>query len=371
MLKAIKQRNLQLLRKKVQTPIFGRLSSTISQYAFAFDIDGVLLRGSETLKEGTLALQTLNRARLPWILLTNGGGKSESSRVVDLSQKLDVPIDIRQIVQSHTPFKELAKKYNRVLVIGGDGDICRGVAQEYGFRDVVRTTDIIRANPTIWPYSRFSATELEEWTRPDYLDLYNSSSELGSIDAILVFNDPRDWGSDIQIVLDLLCSQNGRLGTRRDLNQNHTSSNNLKIPAIPIHFSNNDMLWANDYPLPRFGQGAFRSIVQRLYKDLTGTDLVYTVIGKPEAETYDFGYKMLASWREQHLGLTEDSLKKVYMVGDNPASDIMGANNYGWDSMLVRTGVFQDGDLPTIVAKPKYIFNDVLEAVNFAIQKHS
>ena len=29
------------------------------------------------------------------------------------------------------------------------------------------------------------------------------------------------------------------------------------------------------------------------------------------------------------------------MLGDNPAGDIIGANEFGWKSILVRTGVFE------------------------------
>jgi ribonucleotide monophosphatase NagD (HAD superfamily) len=32
------------------------------------------------------------------------------------------------------------------------------------------------------------------------------------------------------------------------------------------------------------------------------------------------------------------------MIGDNPKSDIAGANKKGWTSILVRTGVFKGAD---------------------------
>lgn len=74
---------------------------------------------------------------IPFILLTNGGGKHETERVAELSEKLHVPLDASVIVQSHSPFAELvngADKENSlhdkcVLVVGGDGDGCRRVAE--------------------------------------------------------------------------------------------------------------------------------------------------------------------------------------------------------------------------------------------------
>lgn len=68
------------------------------------------------------------------------------------------------------------------------------------------------------------------------------------------------------------------------------------------------------------------------------------------------------------------------MVGDNPESDIMGANNYTsphgteWMSMLVKTGVFDAGQekrydfeaRPEL--RPKILVDDVKAAVNWALQ---
>ena len=39
-------------------------------------------------------------------------------------------------------------------------------------------------------------------------------------------------------------------------------------------------------------------------------------------------------------------ITNFYMIGDNPKSDIAGANAKGWTSILVRTGVF-DENAPT------------------------
>ena len=45
------------------------------------------------------------------------------------------------------------------------------------------------------------------------------------------------------------------------------------------------------------------------------------------------------------------------MIGDNPSSDIAGAINAGWKSILVKTGVFQGPENdPTYPAD--YIVND-------------
>lgn len=99
-------------------------------------IDGVLLRSSKPLPRAHRALSYLQTHRIPFILLTNGGGKSEQERVQQLSQLLEVPLDTSMFVQSHTPFAELANSHSKenlkdkcILVVGGEGEKCRRVAE--------------------------------------------------------------------------------------------------------------------------------------------------------------------------------------------------------------------------------------------------
>jgi Haloacid dehalogenase-like hydrolase len=61
-------------------------------YAFAFDIDGVLMLGSNPIPAGVRAMQLLSERRIPFILLTNGGGKWEEDRVAELSERLGVNV---------------------------------------------------------------------------------------------------------------------------------------------------------------------------------------------------------------------------------------------------------------------------------------
>jgi ribonucleotide monophosphatase NagD (HAD superfamily) len=93
----------------------------------------VLLRSSDALPRAHKTLSYLQSQRIPFILLTNGGGKHESERVADLSSKLGVTIDSSMFVQSHTPFADMDQyKDKTVMVVGGETDKCRTVAEAYG-----------------------------------------------------------------------------------------------------------------------------------------------------------------------------------------------------------------------------------------------
>lgn len=90
----------------------------------------MLVRSNDPIPRAREALTYLQRQQIPFILLTNGGGKHEEERVKDLSERLEVPLDTSMFVQSHTPFADMDEyKDKTVLVAGGDEDKCQRVAQ--------------------------------------------------------------------------------------------------------------------------------------------------------------------------------------------------------------------------------------------------
>lgn len=166
-----------------------RKYSTGASCAFALDIDGVLTRGAKSFPEAKSALELLNSNGIPWMLLTNGGGFDEATRVNKLSKLLNIAIREDQFCQSHTPFKDLSRKFKTVLVCGGDAENCKKVAKGYGFQDVVQTKEILDYKPEIWPFTKPLSTN--KCLQRDFSDV--------KIDAIFVFNDPRYFlqGNDL------------------------------------------------------------------------------------------------------------------------------------------------------------------------------
>lgn len=81
-----------------------------------------------------------------------------------------------------------------------------------------------------------------------------------------------------------------------------------------------------------------------------------TSFGKPHAATYQFADQVL-----DRLGAP--SQRRVYAVGDNPAADIQGANNYGWTSVLVGTGVFNRAEKNSKEFPAHMVCEHVQEAV--------
>ncbi|CAR24105.1 KLTH0F07810p [Lachancea thermotolerans CBS 6340] len=369
----------------------------VASYAFAFDIDGVIVRGPETIPEARDALRMLNgenkyNIKVPYIFITNGGGRSEKARCKDLSKRLNITVTKDQVIQGHTPMKDLVPIYKNVLVVGGVLDSCRKVAQDYGFKNVYIPLDIMKWNPSVTPYYQLSEEENAVARDVDFSKV--------PIDAILVFADSRNWAADQQIILEILLSKNGVMGTvAKDPSDN----------KVGLYFAHSDFVWATDYGLSRYGMGALQVSIAALYQEHTGRELQVTRFGKPQRGTFRFAEKVLSNWRRNTLtehveqlnledGETSDSAPSdsedegtdtdgavleqtdklvldlppastVYFVGDTPESDIRFANSHdsSWYSILVKTGVFQGNTTPKY--QPKKICENVLEAVKFAIER--
>ncbi|KAK8139554.1 hypothetical protein PG984_000677 [Apiospora sp. TS-2023a] len=362
-----------------ETPREPAQKSTI---AFAFDIDGVFVKGKDPLPGGADTLRLLQRLKIPYIFLTNGGGLTEKDHAAKVSSRLNVDIDPDQFVQSHSPFHDLVPLYRnrRILVIGGEGDQIRHVAEAYGFNDVITSSDLFVEWRTLHPFPEVSAPHHSAHGRP------TPDLRTKEIAAILVWSSSRDWCLDLQVMHDLLLSSGGVFGKKSVKAGDVTLPNNgyLQDNQPKLYFSNPDFEWVTDYHQPRFAQGAIRECLEGLWRYSTKGEakLEYTSIGKPSEATFMYGEKILKQFHEKMSriqamegggGGGATAIKTVYMIGDNPDSDIAGANKYKsqmgatWKSVLVETGVYQAGTKPN--HQPTYHARDIALAVRLALEK--
>ncbi|KAK0527549.1 hypothetical protein OC834_004380 [Tilletia horrida] len=335
--------------------------------AFALDIDGVLKQGANVLPAALRAFDIINgnnpfRTRIPYLLLTNGGGYSEAERAQRLGKDFGLSIPVERVIQAHTVMRSLTSLYAHkpILCLGGPElppGRARDVMQGYGFQDVYTAHDLLASAPSAWPFSSLSDAHKAEVRRADFSQV--------NFAAIMVFHDSRDWGRDIQLIVDIIRARNGVFGTLDDDRKCKPGQ------SVKLYFSHGDLLWQNDFPVVRYGQGAFRHACESVYEATTGTKLEYTVFGKPERLTYEYAEAVL---REQidpndvDREWSPEERANVWMVGDNPAADILGANNWGFSSALTRTGVYRDIDGPP-AHRPTVLVDDVEQAVKMAIQQ--
>ncbi|OQS01497.1 hypothetical protein ACHHYP_00714 [Achlya hypogyna] len=304
------------------------------RFGIAFDIDGVLIRGGRALPNAAKRLQQLQAKGVPHIFLTNGGGCVEEKKTKNLSNILNVPIDPKQMILAHTPMRDLVHKYGdaKVLVMGAYDVL--DVAKHYGFKKVVSIQDLARASPHQYPFLEWQHKPSQFADEP--------------IGAIIIFHDPIHWAQDLQIAIDALVGGEP-LGSGTG-------------PQTPLYVSNDDFTFSGAYPVPRFAQGAFTRCLKLLYEQHTGRQLEVTRFGKPHAIQYEFAEEVLRS---------QGPCDRFYGIGDNPFSDIQGANAAGhhWTSVLVRTGVFQSPEDNHDEHPGDVVVDSVDEAVEWILQQ--
>ncbi|EFJ08934.1 hypothetical protein SELMODRAFT_184925 [Selaginella moellendorffii] len=289
-------------------------------------------------------LQKAPTLRVPFILFTNGGGYTEEKKSLELSELLKIKLSSDQVFLSHTSFKELASCYRdkRTLAVG-KGEPAQ-VLRHYGFMNVVAMDDYVCEFESIDPLEQY-----KPWSRAGSATLAGRESQ--DVQAVFIVSDPVDWGRDIQVVSDVL---NG-------------GGNPLKVggKAPPLYFAADDLIYQSAFPVVRYGMGAFRIALESVYTRLTGMPMVYTSFGKPKPATYKLVRKEL-----EKLAGSVDPLQTIYMVGDNPATDIRGAKEAGkpWFSILVRTGCFRginnDEEFPA-----DEVVDNIVEAVDFILKR--
>ncbi|KAJ2556521.1 hypothetical protein EV175_001953 [Coemansia sp. RSA 1933] len=354
---------LRLLRRSLETRA-ARTSDWHTRAAVALDIDGVLVRGKQALDEGKRALAMLNGdnalgKRIPFVLLTNGGGVPEEEKAADISDRLGVEIRADQIILAHSPMQSLVAEYadKHVLIVGGAGRRCADIARMYGFNNVSTPNDVVAWQPSAWPFmDPPKKADLSTGRRRDY--------SRDRFHAVMVFHDSFDFGRDLQIATDVL-----RSGMAT------ADGEPVDRQSVPLFMSNADLVFSNEYPRVRFGQGAFHVCLRAMWHALTkgAAPLEHTLFGKPNRVQYAYAERLLDSLTLGANAAAADvaqlrAQRRVYAVGDNPAADIAGANGAGWTSILVRTGVFSGAPGTNDTDNPAHKAVDhVAEAVEWII----
>ncbi|KAK3262481.1 hypothetical protein CYMTET_28666 [Cymbomonas tetramitiformis] len=288
-------------------------------YAVVFDIDGVLVHGPKPIPGAKEALNGLMSKSIPHVFVTNNGMVDESAKAESLSKILTEPIDPKRMQLCQTPLREQADEIgdDLVLVTGYSmhPDGAEGVLRGLGFKNVMSSTDYAAGHPHLLPNKKRPGE-----TRP---------AVHAQVGAVVILETPVDWHEDLQVLVDVLGSS-GRLGEPAG------STQKVKLFVCNFDFT---YAWAN--VAPRFGPGAFVRCLETLFYQLHAKNLEYICYGKPHSPAYRYAERTLA------IQMTGQPAKlpsgcTIYAIGDNPTSDIRGANAAGahWKSILVRTGVF-------------------------------
>ncbi|GKA96104.1 putative hydrolase family protein [Tanacetum coccineum] len=310
-------------------------------FGIAFDIDGVILRGSNPIGNSPNALKRLYN-------------HSEQHLEYDIT----LPCSWNK-GHSHIR-KSLLKRFeNELIVATGKGEPAV-VMSEYGFKKVISLDEYASFFNSIDPLSPYKT-----WTTKQPFHEQRSSSESvpdfdvtsERVKAAFVVSDP--------VLCDILRS--GGLPGEKSEHQ------------PDMYFAADDLEYQAVFPSERLGMGAFRIALESIFNSIHHKPLEYTSFGKPNPFVFknaEFILKQLqlmtsdCDVTEGHKDTTSHHFETLYMIGDNPSVDIKGAKQAGhpWFSILTRTGVFRGKENHTVYPADQ-IVDTVEEAVEYILQR--
>ncbi|CAF0731545.1 unnamed protein product [Adineta steineri] len=289
-----------IINHKVKEPQFGLL----------FDVDGVLTRGRKLLPYTREAFRKLVNStgefRIPTVFVTNASNELHTSKAAKLTQILEIPILPEQVILAHSPLKMYTEFHKKHCLISGQGPIA-DIAKNLGFTKVTTIEQLCDAFPNLDMVDHRKRRGFHSPFRDYFLP----------IEAVVLFGEPVRWETCLQLIIDVLMT-NG-----------NPSSPIIRPPIthLPILATNPDLLWMDEAALPRFSHGSFMHCLESLYHKISGYPLQYTtIVGKPSEITF-YHAEYLISHHAHEMGLKQP-IKRLYAIGDNPNTDVYGANVY-------------------------------------------
>ncbi|KGL88827.1 Cat eye syndrome critical region protein 5, partial [Charadrius vociferus] len=289
-----------------------------------------------------------------------------------------------QVILSHSPLRLFNQFHQKCMLVAGQGPVEEN-ALNLGFKHVVTMEALRKAYPLL--------DMVDQSRRPK--ELPPPTTGFPTIEGVILFGEPVRWETSLQLIIDVLLS-NGNPGAELQ---------DIPYPHLPVLACNMDLLWMAEAKMPRFGHGTFLLCLENIYKKVTGRELKYeALIGKPSTVTYRYAEYLIKQQAEKQGWMSP--IRRLYAVGDNPMSDIYGANLYNnylkkdcnnsvesCESILVCTGVYRhNADVPSkteecttetvfhghrdfcfdpSLVEASYIVQDVNDAVQLAFKKEN
>ncbi|KFQ37662.1 Cat eye syndrome critical region protein 5, partial [Mesitornis unicolor] len=235
-----------------------------------------------------------------------------------------------QVILSHSPLRLFSHFHQKCMLVDGQGPVEEN-ALNLGFKHVVTIEALRKAYPLL--------DMVDQSRRPK--ELPPPATGFPTIEGVILFGEPVRWETSLQLIIDVLLS-NGNP---------EAELQNIPYPHLPILACNMDLLWMAEAKMPRFGHGTFLLCLETIYKKVTGRELKYeALIGKPSTVTYCYAEYLIKQQAEKQGW--KAPIRRLYAVGDNPMSDVYGANLYNsylnCESILVCTGVYRhNADVPS------------------------
>ncbi|XP_013415667.1 haloacid dehalogenase-like hydrolase domain-containing 5 [Lingula anatina] len=280
-------------------------------FGLMFDVDGVIARGSAILEAAKKMMKLLYDANghmiVPTTFVTNSCSP-RADKAKSLSEGLGVKVVPEQIINAQAPLSMFKEWHDKHILFLGQGPL-REQAKELGFTNVCTMDDVCEAYPLL--------DVVNHENRKRIAREHPSGKTFPRVEAMVIIGEPDRWDCHLQLLIDLLITDGMPTQPPKAFPEHN----------LPILACNMDLVFMAEACMPRYGNGAFLICLEALYKKITGSELEYTaLIGKPSEITYRHAEHVLATLAKG-LGIKKP-LRKLYMFGDNPEVDIVGASLY-------------------------------------------
>ena len=266
--------------------------------ALLFDIDGTLISGRKAMPGVPALIRQLEDSGFPFYLLTNDGNHSTREKSL-LLKKAGLEIKPDEIISCGDALKPFARENS----LAGEKFFVMG--------------DLGKPN-----YAEKAGLKIERRTK-----------KINECAGVIVGEGTYNWQSNISSAMNYF----------------------IRYPERPLIVPNPDSYWPNgsngELGIGAGGKARFICTILGDY----GIKLKPVYLGKPYRAIFNYAFEILKT----RFGLPSNlPRKRVLMLGDSLASDIRGANRFGFTSGLVLTGITNHEHIrkakPSF--KPDYIF---------------
>ena len=261
--------------------------------AVVFDIDGVLAAGGQRLPGAREFLCGLRTDGVPLALLTNDGNHSVEEKAAFLNRH-GFGLTPAEIVSCADGLAEIAQERGLLgQLFFIAGDLGTPCfAEKAGLRG---TRDLER---------------------------------LPECAGVIVSEENYDWAKVINGVINYY----------------------IRHPTAPMLVPNPDEYYPVKGGDIHVAAGGVARFIQRVL-EAYGVCLAPVYLGKPFGPIFEHNHRLLEGRAGRVI-----RRQRIVMLGDSIASDIRGANDFGYRSALLLTGITRETHLPAAAAKPELVF---------------
>lgn len=238
--------------------------SNKNRLSFVIDIDGVLIKSRKPIPRAKEGMELIQKHKIPFVLFTNNLSRSEEFKAQEITNylSLQTPITGEQVVLNYTPIKKFTDWGDKLVLIVARPEV-EEILPISEITRYITINEYVSLFPQTVPFPTKGTNNSKETMERVCKRLQKESLNIHELkfDVVFVLCVPIKWEESIQVIIDLLSTQNGQVSKEKSF---HAPSSH-----IPIYSSFDDLLLRREeHNLPRFLMRPFLVSLQAVYKEI-------------------------------------------------------------------------------------------------------